>query len=183
MKHINWKCFINHLRLSVVANAPFIFSMMYDGFNLKVIWDDNEEQRYRDWVRDIDQARGEEAGKHRKLCIFLLVLVAPNVWLDLHLVVIFSLEPCFISLHIWHLLSDAVDWSEYRGEEAYRERLREQQEQRENRPVVWSDEMEREYRRKYIELRYDPVCALQQNTGWSIVMLFYSKSANLSIWC
>ena len=48
-----------------------------------------------------------------------------------------------------------VDWNEYEGEEEYRARLREQAEARADQdiPINWDDQKEREYRRKYIEMR------------------------------
>ena len=47
-----------------------------------------------------------------------------------------------------------VDWSELDNEERYREKLREQQESRDDQLIDWEDEKEREYRRRYIDHKY-----------------------------
>ena len=74
----------------------------------QVVWDDNEEQRYREWLKEVAAQRQND-----------------------------------------------VDWNEYEGEEEYRARLREQAEARADQdiPINWDDQKEREYRRKYIEMR------------------------------
>ena len=49
-----------------------------------------------------------------------------------------------------------VDWTELQNEEQYRQKLRDQQDAREDQVIVWDDEREREFRQKYIELRLVP---------------------------
>ena len=46
-----------------------------------------------------------------------------------------------------------VDWTELQNEEQYRQKLRDEQEMRENQLIVWDDEKEREFRQKYINQR------------------------------
>ena len=62
-----------------------------------------------------------------------------------------------ISATLWlsRLLYFLVDWTELQNEEQYRQKLREQ-EMRENQPIVWDDEREREFRQKYINQRQVP---------------------------
>jgi len=71
-------------------------------------WDDDEEQRYRDWLKDVASQRQNEA-----------------------------------------------EWQEYEGEEAYRARLRaaDQSRAEDSSPINWDDSKERDFRRKYIEMR------------------------------
>lgn len=47
-----------------------------------------------------------------------------------------------------------ADWSELEAEEAYREKHRQQDLAREGDSVEWHDVKEREFRQKYIDLRY-----------------------------
>ena len=53
-----------------------------------------------------------------------------------------------------HIIYTLVDWSELDNEEQYRQRLREQQESRDDQLIDWEDEKEREYRRRYIDHKY-----------------------------
>ena len=53
-----------------------------------------------------------------------------------------------------HIIFTLVDWSELDNEERYREKLREQQESRDDQLIDWEDEKEREYRRRYIDHKY-----------------------------
>ena len=56
-----------------------------------------------------------------------------------------------------------VDWTELQNEEEYRQKLRDQQEARENQPIDWDDETEREFRQKYTEQRYAILKAIVYN--------------------
>ena len=63
-----------------------------------------------------------------------------------------------ISATLWlsRLLYFLVDWTELQNEEQYRQKLRDEQEMRENQLTVWDDEREREFRQKYINQRQVP---------------------------
>ena len=52
----------------------------------------------------------------------------------------------------YHCVS-IVDWTELQNEEQYRQKLRDEQDARENQLIVWDDEREREFRQKYINQR------------------------------
>ena len=52
-----------------------------------------------------------------------------------------------------YLYVSIVDWTELQNEEQYRQKLRDQQEARENQIIVWDDDKEREFRQKYINQR------------------------------
>ena len=56
---------------------------------------------------------------------------------------------------IWFVIL-LVDWTELQNEEQYRQKLRDEQEMRENQLIVWDDEKEREFRQKYINERQVP---------------------------
>ena len=60
-----------------------------------------------------------------------------------------------ISATLWlsGLLYFLVDWTELQNEEQYRQKLRDEQEMRENQLIVWDDEKQREFRQKYINQR------------------------------
>jgi len=73
----------------------------------ELVWDDDEERRYREWLHSLDVRRN----------------------------------------------STQVDWTELQNEEQYRQKLRDEQEMRENQLIVWDDEREREFRQKYINQR------------------------------
>lgn len=53
-----------------------------------------------------------------------------------------------------HAIFILVDWSELDNEEQYRQRLREQQDSRDDQLIEWEDDKEREYRRRYIDHKY-----------------------------
>lgn len=71
----------------------------------EIPWNDGEEQRYREWLRDTIQDRPE------------------------------------------------ANFNEYQAEADYRERMRLQMEARVDEPISWDDEVEREHRRRYVEMR------------------------------
>ena len=75
----------------------------------RIIWDDDEEKRYRDWVHQQDLRRD----------------------------------------------STAAEWSELDAEAAYRTQLKDQlaADAAENPVREWSDDTEREFRRRYMEMR------------------------------
>lgn len=74
----------------------------------QIEWDDEEEQRYRDWLREIQAQRRE---------------------------------------------SMPLEWNEFDAEQSYRERLKQQEEDRQDEPIDWDDSKEQEYRQHYIEMR------------------------------
>lgn len=75
---------------------------------IEIEWDDEEEQRYRDWLREIQAQRRE---------------------------------------------SMPLEWNEFDAEQSYRERLKQQEEDRQDEPIDWDDSKEQEYRQHYIEMR------------------------------
>lgn len=78
--------------------------------DVEMSWDDEEERRYREWLREERQRAAAE-------------------------------QP-------------AVDWKEYEAEEAHRARMRaEMASMPDSEDVEWSDAVEREFRRKYVEMR------------------------------
>jgi hypothetical protein len=72
-----------------------------------MVWDDSEERRYRDWLREEQQKASEYP----------------------------------------------ADWSETEAEEVYRARLKQEAENREDQTIEWEDDKEKEFRRKYIQMR------------------------------
>ena len=70
------------------------------------MWDDEEERRYREWLREEQQK-----------------------------------------------VEGSAEWSEFGAEEAYRARLREEAASREDEPIHWEDEKEKEFRRRYLLMR------------------------------
>ncbi len=72
-----------------------------------VVWDDEEEKRYRDWVHQQDLRRD----------------------------------------------STTAEWTEQEAEAAYRANIKAQQAENADVAVDWHDESEREFRRRYLEMR------------------------------
>ncbi|XP_059095019.1 uncharacterized protein LOC131889832 isoform X2 [Tigriopus californicus] len=76
---------------------------------IEIEWDDEEEQRYRDWLRELQAQRRE---------------------------------------------SMPLQWNEFDAEQSYRERLKQQEEDRQDEPIDWDDSREQEFRQHYIEMSW-----------------------------
>jgi len=78
--------------------------------NQTVEWNDEEERRYREWIREITEKRAAEM--------------------------------------------PLPEWKEQMAEQAYRDKLKQDTENAADADTIeWSDETEREFRRRYIEMR------------------------------
>ena len=109
--------------------------------NLKLVWDDDEERRYREWLHSVDVRRNSAQGKSIIIKFFLIFII------------VFQSNVVFkIIILTYHCVS-IVDWTELQNEEQYRQKLRDEQDARENQLIVWDDEREREFRQKYINQR------------------------------
>ena len=105
---------------------------------MKLVWDDDEERRYREWLHSVDVRRNSAQGK----------LMIIKFYLHIH-----KTNVVFIIIILTYHCVSIVDWTELQNEEQYRQKLRDEQDARENQLIVWDDEREREFRQKYINQR------------------------------
>lgn len=123
--------------------------------DLEISWDDAEEQRYRDWLKEVaaqrqndvdwDEYEGEEAYRARLRDQAEARADEEIHWDD-------QKERDYRRKYIEmrkQQTREEADWNEYKAEEDHREAMRRKQESRKKNKVVWDDEDERKCQQRY----------------------------------